>query len=164
MMNERYLTVAEYAALRNISESAVYSQIRNGKLKTTEKQSDTGRYIKLIVVSEETTQTNEAIPEESESISQENEVNSSNASQSFEVLTQQFELLQTTISTLQKQLEVKDNQIAELQKMLANSQQLQAQSNTLLLQAKEEPTPEPEAAIVPAEPPKRSFFARLFNK
>lgn len=156
---EKFYTVPEYAQLRNISESAVYQQIKSGKLKTAEKQNEnTGRYIKLIVVNEETSQENEAASQPTKANQEENEATSSTTSQAFEALSQALE-------ALQKQLEEKDKQIARLQNLLENSQQLQAQSNTLLLQATTEPQSEPEAAaIVPAEPPKKSFFARLFNK
>lgn len=157
-MNEKLLTVPEYAQLRNISESAVYQKIKRGKLKTTEKQLETGRYIKLIVVDEKTSQEIEANSQGNEDNLQESEAKSTETSQLIEVLSQ-------TIEVLREQLKEKDSQINRLQEMLATNQQLQAQSNTLLLQATTEPQPEPEAAaIVPAEPPKKSFFARLFNK
>lgn len=49
-MNNRELTIAEYAKLNNVSVQSVYDRINRGTLKTTESVNKKGRKIKYIVL------------------------------------------------------------------------------------------------------------------
>lgn len=165
-----YVSVAEYAKIKAISQQAVYKQINNGKVEYIEK-TEKGKKVKYIKYSHTERETKPIQPTsvEVENIENEEVLNSLNSTNQPTKLNQfnqpnqpkaEETEFQTVIRILQAQLEEKDKQIERLQEQnakqaeenrikdntikeaLEKAQTLQAQVNLLLLDGKKEPKEE----------------------
>lgn len=149
-MNNEYITVAEYAKIKNISVQSVYKQLNKG-LKPWFKVVDGKKCLLSTVLTED-------IKPHS------TKVDKPLNQPSTEVLNQSLiDTLNKTIELLQEQLKTKDNQIEELNRRLEQALNNNSQSNYIAAAA----VADTKIAELPQsneETTKKGFFKKIFKK
>ena len=154
-MNDKYITVSEFAKRANISKQRVY-QLLNKRLKEFVQEVDGKKMLDIRALE------SFSIQDTCSSVVQEVEPDAKQEAPALE-------LLKTTIDMLQKQLEEKDRTIHELTEALKNEQLQTSQAQALhggsikqLLEQGQD-AEEPEQQKKEAEASK-GFFRRLFKR
>lgn len=154
-MNDKYITVSEFAKRANISKQRVY-QLLNKRLKEFVQEVDGKKMLDIRALE------SFSIQDTCSSVVQEVEPDAKQEASALE-------LLKTTIDMLQKQLEEKDRTIHELTEALKNEQLQTSQAQALhggsikqLLEQGQD-AEEPEQQKKEAEASK-GFFRRLFKR
>lgn len=154
-MNDKYITVSEFAKRANISKQRVY-QLLNKRLKEFVQEVDGKKMLDIRALE------SFSIQDTCSSVVQEVEPDAKQEASALD-------LLKTTIDMLQKQLEEKDRTIHELTEALKNEQLQTSQAQALhggsikqLLEQGQD-AEEPEQQKKEAEASK-GFFRRLFKR
>ena len=131
MNKKEYLTISEFAEIKEITPQAVYKQLNN-KWKEFVIVVDKQKYIKIEALSDsELKKVDKLLNNEFNNNSQE----FNNSFQPF--FEKQIEEKDRQIERLFQQIEEKDRQIENLQNLLSQSQQLQAADKKLLLESQQ---------------------------
>jgi TolA-binding protein len=164
-MENKYITVAEFAELQGLSRQAVYQQIRKGALKQFVKQIDKRFYIDIQAFSaagckadckETVKQIDNEFYNDLQPILEAKEAH-------IKSLEQQLLEQQRQIEFLQQQLERQTIIIDKQLHLQAHTQQLLTDEPPVSVAAAE---PQPHAAAAPASPApqRKNIFSRIFKK
>lgn len=130
-MENKYLSIKDFAAAIGVTKQAVYKQLNN-KLQPYLKVVDGKKMIEKSALS---------LFDKKPEVNQEEQQTNN-------------QLTEKLIAMLQKELDEKNQQIAELQKLLNQAQQLNAMDKQKILELEDKMAAEPET-------PKKSFWSRF---
>ena len=168
-MNERYISIADFAARQGITPQAVYKAIRQGKLNQVVKLIDNRKYIDIQAFeAAENNQLNQELNQQKQPVVKPVE---SEISAIIEAKNEHIKTLEQQLQEARKQIEFLQQQIERQTVIIDKQLHLQAHTQQLLEEPADGTQPPPEnaapAAAPPATPgqePARGFFRRIFKK